>query len=430
MKMEIKKYLLLIIQTIICGMLIGLVIGVFQLCVFYLAKFSQFMYTNESILLVLVMVVIGIGLSFIHKLLMKYNPNIGSSSVAYIELGIRGKREIDWKKEIVLVFINSCISILVGFPLGSEGPSVVMGGKISKMTQDISKIEDNDSIAIGCGTGFGCAFLSPIAGICYILEESLHKFNPSLLFRSILMMFSAYFTSSLVNKHHPLTIINIEIPKVDEYYIFIILMVINAFIGVLFVKLIVFLKKKLEKLNNNSIVKNLSFILFGIIIILNVFLCQYMGSGLSIINNISNFNMIWLVLLILVLRFIITCLCGTGKFGGGLVIPIMTIGALIGELVFLICHNLFSLSSDIQNVIVLVSIVMLFGVVTKTPITSIALLYSVIGYSGNDHVHALIIIPIAILTIFGSVGISKLFKVDCIYEEFMKISEENVEKIS
>ena len=427
-KLKIKNYLLLLLQTIVCGIIIGLVVGLYQLAISLMVNISKFMYGNEMIVLVLVMVAIGIGLAFINDLLIKFAPGIDGSGIPNIELGIRGKKKIDWKKEIVLMFVNSCISTLAGFPLGSEGPSVVMGGKISKMTQDITKIEDNDSIAIACGTGFGCAFLSPLAGLCYIFEESLHKFNPSLLFRALLMMLSAYFTSSLINHHHILNVVNAEMPGIHEYYVFIILMIINAFVGIGFVKLIVWLKELFTVHKDNIIIKNRGFILFGLVIILNVFLLELMGSGSGLVENIAQYEIIWVVLLILLFRFVITCLSGAGKVTGGLVVPMMVLGALTGQLVFLACNQVFGLNSELQPIIVLVSMVMIFGVITKTPITSIALIYSTIGYCTGDYLHSLIIIPIAAVTIFGSFYISKLFKVDCLYELFMEVSLRDEER--
>ena len=428
MKNRVKNYLLLLLQTIICGAIIGAVVGLYQLAISLMVSISKFMYGNEMLVVVLVMVAIGIGLSFINDLLLKFAPGIDGSGIPNMELGIRGKKKIDWKKEIVFMFVNSCISTLAGFPLGSEGPSVVMGGKISKMTQDISKIEDNDSIAIACGTGFGCAFLSPAAGLCYIFEESLHKFNPSLLFRAILMMASAYFTSSLINHHQILSISDATMPNLNEYYVFFILMIVNAFVGMGFVKVIVWVKELFTIHKNNKIIKNRGFILFGLVILLNVFLLDFMGSGGSLIENIANYQIIWVVVLILLLRFIITCLCGSGKVTGGLVVPMMALGALTGQIVYLMCHQWFGLSSDVQPIIILVSTVMIFGVITKTPLTSIVLIYTTIASCTNDYLHSLIIIPIAAITIYGAHYISKLFKVDCLYELFMEVSIHDEER--
>lgn len=422
-KKKLLVYLMLLLQAVVCGIVIGLLVGLYQFVIGKLSSLSRFLYGNNSILLVCVIVVIVIGLSFVNEIILAYSPGIEGSGIPNIELGIRNKKRIDWKKEIVLIVINSCVSTLAGFPLGSEGPSVVIGGKVSKMVQDVSKIDNNDEqTAIACGTGFGCAFLSPLAGLCYIFEESLHKFNPNLLLRAAIMMFSAYFTCSLVNNHHILVIGSAEMPMINEYYVFVLLMIVNAFVGMAFVKLIVLLKKFFLIYKHNRFVKKRGFVMFGIVIILNLFLLKLMGSGVTLIEDILSYEVIYVVILILLFRFVITIFAGSSKVTGGLVIPTMTLGAVCGQLVYLVCHQLFGLSSFIQSMVILVSMCMMFGVVTKTPITSIVLLYSVVSYSSGDYFHSLIIIPIASITIFGAYYISKLFKVDCIYEQFMEIS--------
>lgn len=427
-KKQLIDYLFLLLQTIVCGVIIGVVVGVYQLAVSFFSTLSRNLYGNESFLLVFLMVAIGIGLAFINDLILKFAPGVDGSGIPNIELGIRGKRTIDWKKEIVLMFVNSCVSTLAGFPLGSEGPSVVISGKISEMTQDISHIENKDQTAIACGTGFGCAFLSPLAGICYIFEESLHKFNPSLLLRAILMMLTAFFTTGLINHHHLLSITNATMPNFNEYYVFLILVIVNALIGIIFVKSIVFVKRLFTIHKNKLFIKYRGYFLFAVVILLNIVCLPLMGSGGYLISNVGSYSLIYIVILILVFRFVITVLTGSGKVTGGLVVPIMTLGAVTGQLVYLLCSQCFGLTGDIQPIIVLVSMCMVFGVVTKTPITSIALIYSTIAYSTQDYLHALIIIPIAGICIFLATYISKLCKVDCMYELFMEISLEDEEK--
>ena len=427
-KEELIKYLFLLLQTIVCGVIIGLVVGVYQLAVSFFGSLSNNLYGNESILIVCVMVVIGMALAFINETILKIAPGVDGSGIPNIELGIRGKRTIDWKKEIIFMFVNSCVSTLAGFPLGSEGPSVVLSGKISKMTQEVSRIDNKDQTAIACGTGFGCAFLSPLAGIAYIFEESLHRFNPSLLLRATLMMLTAYFTTSLVNHHHLLTIVDATMPALNEYYVFFILVIVNTILGVLFTKCIVFVKRFFTLHKNRFLIKNRGYLLFALVIICNLVCLPLMGSGSKLISGISNYSLVYIVILILLFRFAITIITGSGRVTGGLVVPIMTLGAISGQLVFLLCQQWFGLSSTIQPIIILVSMCMVFGVVTKTPITSICLIFSTIGYCTNDYLHALIIIPIAGVTIYLAYYLSKLCKVDCMYELFMEITLEDDEK--
>ena len=190
-------------------------------------------------------------------------------------------------------------------------------------------------------------------------------------------------------------------------------MFINSLLGMAFAKSIEFVKRLFTKYKNNFFIKNRGYALFALVIILNITCLPLMGSGGVLINNIGTYNTIWIVILIFLFRFIITILCGSGKVTGGLVIPILTLGAISGQIVFLCCNAWFNLSTDLELIIVLVSMCMFFGVVTKTPLTSIALIYSAILNGTGDYLHGLIILPIAAITIFMAYFISKICKVDC-----------------
>ena len=426
---KLKKYLLLCLQSIILGCLIGAIVGLYQLGIQFISKQSSFMYETRTPLIVVLMVFIVIILAFGNDMIIRLAPGVDGSGIPNMELGIRHKKKIDWKKESVLMIVNSYISTFIGFPLGSEGPSVVIGGKLAKMSNDITNFDNDDTIAMACGTGFGCAFLSPLAGLCYIFEESLHKFNFQLIFRALLMIISAVFTTSLINHHHLLSVAQAVYPMFKDYYIFAILIIFNVALGISFVKLIIFLKRIFSKYKDKLLVKYRGFILFAVVFILNYILLEYMGSGSKLISGIVSKDSILLVLGILALRFVVTTFSGSGKATGGLVVPMMALGALTGQIACLVCNKLFGFDIQYFDVIILVSMCMLFGIITKTPITSIVLIFSAIGASTGDYLHALIIIPISAVSIFLAVYISKWLRVDCLYEQMMEVTLESEKKL-
>ena len=427
-KFNIKEYSKLCLHSLITGVLVGVVVGLYQLGIQGVSSASKWMFSNENWWVIMIAVAIAIAAAFLNELILKFVPSVDGSGIPAIELGIRGKKEIGWKKDIVAMSLNSFLSTFAGFPLGSEGPSVVIGGKISKMVHDITKTGDEDNIAIACGTGFGCAFLSPIAGLCYIFEESLHKFNIRVVFEALITMVSAYLTTTLINHHHLLEIETAAVFQLNELYTLLLLVIVNTAIGILFVKAIVFIKKLFTKLESVKLVKHRGFILYGIVILLNVFCLGLMGSGTGLIGNIHQYTSLLVIGGILLFRFIMTVVTGSGKVTGGLVVPMMTLGAVCGQFVASLCNTYFGLSVEINDMLILVSMCMIFGVITKTPITSVALVFSAIGASTGDYLHALINIPYVAIAIFLAVYISKWLKVDCLYEQFMEITLENEEK--
>ena len=124
--MKVKGFLLNLLESLIIGVLVGAVVGGFQLGMQYLIKFSNTTLQNHTWWVIILVIISGIILSLLNYRIIKVFPNLDGSGIPSIELGIRHQRQIDWKHEIVLMIVNSYASSLVGFPLGSEGPSVVI----------------------------------------------------------------------------------------------------------------------------------------------------------------------------------------------------------------------------------------------------------------------------------------------------------------
>ena len=422
--LKLKKYIIEYLRTIIIGIIIGLIVGCFQLCVSLISDFSLSLYTSSDPYIMVLLIVLLIIFSTLNFNILKYFPSIDGSGIPLLEQGIRKEEKIRWKLDIPLLILNSFVAIFCGFPLGSEGPSVVLGGKIAQGVDDISKKEDtSEDVAIASGAGFGCAFLSPLAGLVYGFEESLHGFKFSLLFKSIIVSFVSFFVAFLINKNHLLSLNNVSYLKDESISIILIIGFLCICFGLLFKKLIILLKDLFEKYQDINIVKWRGYILFIGVFILNLFLNSYMGSGLNIIKGLTSFNSILLVIGLIVFRICITSLCGAGKVTGGLVIPIMCIGGLIARLSILILNEVFYIPLESYEFIYLSGICIFFTCLTKAPLTAIVLFLSTLVYSSHSFnvfnassLMSVIVIVICFLVV-------NILNEDDLYDDFISIKK-------
>lgn len=408
---------------------IGLIVGAYQLGITFFKDSSNFLYNSRSIVIIILTILLGIVLAILNDLILRFNPHINGSAIPYIELAIRENKKIDYKKGIVTIVLNSFISTLAGFTLGSEGPSICLGGMSGSLFSDLFKRDKdiNEDLYIASGAGFACAFLSPLSGICYIYEEFIHKVNIKNLIKAIFVTFISVLITYLINKHHLLSISNLNILPLNVGYVYIFLFISNLIIGYLFIKLIILIRKFFNKFKNNKFIKYRSYFFFAIILVLNYLCLEYMGSGLNIMSNVSTYTSIILVILILVFRFIITIFSGNAKVTGGLVVPIMCLGSLSGQLICLIGSKYFNLDPSYFTFIILVSSCMLFGIITKVPLTASSLVISTIFSCTFNFIYVLKVLPIVlILFISSSLFARKILKLDCIYEEM--ILADNLEK--
>ncbi len=370
-------------SSFVGGIIIGTIIGLFLKALSLISEASKYFYTSENQIEKLVMILLCLSFSFVCYLLIKIRPSINSSGVPLIERDIQENRRTPYVLDIPFMIINTAITFFAALPLGSEGPCVTLGGKIMQLTDDMFKDDDNSSsIAIGSGVGFSCAFLSPLSGFIYIFEESLHKFKPSIIYRAIFTLLGAFLMIYLINPHRFFNIENIELLNDTQTLLILILFVLNILVAIIFTKLLTYLNDKFTHYKNNIFVKYRHFLYFLIILIIGFHYFNYIGSGQIIIDTIINNQVITSLICLLIFRIIMTSFYGSGSVSGGLVIPIMCIGAIVGQITNTIGAYYFNLSYNQYGFLILLSMCMLFSYINKCPLTSIALFASYL-YSNN-----------------------------------------------
>ena len=423
MKTLIFKLTKEFISLIITGALCGLIVSLYQLGIQNIVKVSTFLYTSKTpILIAILLILCGICM-VLNYLIEIYNPAIDGSGIPSLKIATRDNLKIKWYKDIPLQIINSFISTFCGFTLGSEGPSVVMASKSGYAVQEVMKIDKTDTDELCEGVGFGCAFLSPLAGIFYGIEEGVkNHITLSRIIRIIILMAIAFLVSYFLNSHHLLTITSFTPLVSKDFYIFVLLLIFNIIISLVFIKIMLVLRAFFKKQSKNKLIKNRSIFLFIITIILNFLIIDFMQSGGNLISNVESITSFYVLIALIIFRIIITAFSGSGSVTGGLVIPIMAIGAINGQIVSLISHEIFGFSSSYYELISLISALMLFGLIIRTPLTSTALLFSTIFFFTNDFIDSFSIVPVFLVFIIsGRFLMKKIFKQDSLYDGMIKI---------
>lgn len=414
----IISYLITLLFDALLGTIIGLVIGLYQMGIRYIESLSEYIYTSKSVPLLSMMFFILIILSIFNFMLIKACPNIEGSGMPNLILGIKKHKNIDWKKGIIATILNSYISTFASFPLGSEGTSIVIAGKIGKMSQDIFKVDYEDDLYLATGAGFGASYISPISGIFYVFEEGLKRFNLKLLPRALAMTIMSSLMCDLLNHHQLLELHSFSLPNYDQIYILILLMAINIPVCFIFFKTILFFKRTFLKYDYLKIIKYRSFVFFPLIFVINIFFFTYTGSGSRIVEKNFNSYPLYIILLILIFRILIISIFGTGKITGGLVIPIMSVGALSGELVSKLATSNFSMPSSNYPLIILISMCMVLSIINKCPLTGTALVFTTIFNYTHSLVEPFIVLPFVLVSFYISNLIFTSFEHHDLYDSF------------
>ena len=149
--------------------------------------------------------------------------------------------------------------------------------------------------------------------------------------------------------------------------------------------------------------------MFLILLILNYTVLSIMGAGGILMKNLASYSSLLILFSILFARFILTIISGCGKVTGGLIVPILTIGAINGKIISLICVTYLGL---------FMSAVMFFALIIHTPFTALALFYSAVSFLTNNYLDAFYVFPYLTIAIFISYFIFiYLLKCPSLYEE-------------
>jgi CIC family chloride channel protein len=243
-------------------------------------------------------------------------------------------RDLFWK------IVASALSIGSGFAIGNEGPSAAIGAMVASKLHSLLKLPQQlvkVALGIGASSGIAAIFVSPVTGITFAIESVaysfLHYFSLYIIFGSVL----AFALSSLFLE--PL-IFNYSAGKLLHYR-YIIGTILFIPVITLAILLYLSLRDRLLSFLNQKIVarypklRNWIFALIGGGVIGTIlYLSPYAGfSGhevVAILINDSNHFPLWMIGVIVLLRIFGTTISIYANGVGGVFVPLMSIGALIG----------------------------------------------------------------------------------------------------
>ena len=322
-------------------------------------------------------------IGYIVGLMVKHEPMISGSGIPQVEGVLLRKLDMTWWRVIIGKFIGGVISIGSGLSLGREGPSVQLGAAVgqgfSKVFKRI-KIEEKYLITSGASAGLAAAFNAPLAAVMFSLEEVHKNFSPLVLLSTLSASLSAVVVASSFFGLKP--VFNFEnlsaLPL--KFYLYIILLgIIIGILGVLFNK--VLLKTQDLYVKQSWLPKEMRIIVPLLIsVILGIFLPQVLGGGHELITSLVTGN---LPLTILVILFLVKFLFTMASYGsgapGGIFLPLLAIGALIGNVYGIALVHFLHINSMYINNFIILAMAGYFTAVVRAPITGTILITEMTG---------------------------------------------------
>ncbi|WP_027628037.1 H(+)/Cl(-) exchange transporter ClcA [Ruminiclostridium cellobioparum] len=405
----------LVFEGIAVGILAGLLVVLYRFALERAMVLLQGIYGTLSVRPQFIPVWLGVLLiiGVILGKLTKYEPMAGGSGIPQVEGVLLRKLKMNWWKVIVVKFFGGILAIGSGLSLGREGPSVQLGAAagqgLGKMLKRV-KLEEKYLITSGASAGLAAAFNAPLAGVMFALEEVHKNFSPLVLLSSLAAALSAdYISSGFFGLKPVFNLQSLSVLPLKSYLYIVVLGALIGVLGVLFNKSI--LKTQLLYSKLNIIPKELWVIIPLVIsVVLGFILPQVLGGGHDLIVGLltgGEFPLAFLFVLLLV-KFLFTMISYGSGAPGGIFLPLLSIGALIGGIYGLAMVNLFNMDSNYINSFIVLAMAGYFTAVVRAPITGIILITEMTG--SFNHLLSLAIVSVTAYIVADLLGSKPIYE--------------------
>ncbi|AEV95732.1 ClC family H(+)/Cl(-) exchange transporter [Pediococcus claussenii] len=376
---------LALVHAIIIGTLIGLVVSCFRLAIEKMLTIFTSLYQQASshLLILGLIIVLNVLIALIVSMWVKQTPAISGSGIPQVEGQLAGEYDSKWFPVLWKKTIGGILAIGSGLMLGREGPSIQLGAAIGQGWSDFRHFEGSDKrvlIASGSAAGLSAAFNAPIASTLFVLEEIYHNFSPlvwisaltsavmsnfiSLNFFGLKPVLAIRYAHALpLSMYWQLLVLGILLGLAGRFYQIVLLQLTKWYAA------ISFLPRWMDGL-----------VPLLVVIPLGLFSPHILGGGNSLVPQIAQQSHLLLpIISLLVIRFVFSMISYGSGLPGGIFLPILTLGAIIGALYVTVMAQLNLINPVYLPNFVIYAMAGYFACIGKAPFTAILLVTEMVG---------------------------------------------------
>ena len=397
------------------GVLAGSAVSLFRYMIGFVLEQVVHVYSflREQPQWILAWILFSIVMGLILGQIVKSDPDIKGSGIPQVELQLQGKMDMNWWSVFWKKFVGGAISIGSGLLLGREGPSIQLGASVGQgvaETLKANRVQKNVFISSGAGAGLAAAFNAPIAGLMFVLEEVHHTFSPLVAVTTLTAAIVANFISlNIFGTHASLNLGNDQLFPINYYGYVVLLGIILAIFGLAYHRLTLSLPKIYKKLFPKVAPYNYCLIAFMLIIPLGMWNPHVLGGGGELILALIKENhTVQFLAGLFVIRFVFSMISyGTG-LPGGIFLPILSLGALLGLAYAEFLIDFLGVDPSVRVSFVFFAMAGYFAAIGKAPLTALLLVTEMVGGLNQ-------LMPLGICTLVAYI-VADFLKIDPIYE--------------
>ena len=374
------------VLSAVTGVLTGGIIFLFRICAAFVIEKSDTLYSlvraRPAFLPLLLLGAAALGA--LAWLIIKLFPDCKGGDAQTTITVLRGFSPLKWLPNTVIIFISSLLTYFSGVPLGEEGTSVQLGAAVGKGTVKLfsskkrsARAWDRYIMTGGACGGFAAATSSPLTAILFAFDEAHRRFSPIIFMATATATLSSWGVMQLLCKLTGIEprLFVLETPEILPLrYLWapVVVGILCGLLAILFAKGYTVVDKFLEKTLSKvpKAVKIIS--AFVIIALFGFFSADLVGSGHNIIHHlIDGHAPVWYMLLLyLVIRSVVFLFVSSLEITGGLSVPAMAVGAMVGALSAKAMSAMGLLPSEYAPVLVIVGVCAFLGATNRAPLNA------------------------------------------------------------
>jgi len=338
----------------------------------------------------IILIVIG----YIIGIIVKKEPAVSGSGIPQVKGILLRLIKVEWIKIVIGKLIGGTLAIGAGLSLGREGPSIQLGAAAAQGFSRILKrlrLEEKFLITSGASAGLAAAFNAPLAGVIFVLEEIHKHFSPLILTAAMAASVSANFICQNLFGQTPIFNFSHIVSLPLNYYHYVV--ILGVILGVLGWVFNISLVKTQDVYNKQTWLPREFWPVVPILAagILGFILPDVLGGGHHMVMMAGEGKFAFTILLTLVVvKFLFTMLSYGSGAPGGIFLPLLSIGALIGCIYGNTLTNFLHVDPGFINNFIILGMAGYFTAIVKAPVTGIVLITEMVG--SFSHILALTIV--------------------------------------
>ena len=392
-----SNFFFIFLQGIMIGMITGLIVGTFRWIIDHTMKFLFFIYPlmrQKPIYLIPYVIATLLIVFILGQVIKPVLNNITGSGVPQVEAVMLNENKMNWWSILWRKYVGGLLAICPGLFLGREGPCIQMGAMVGQAFGENLFHADPDDLKRlqGCGiaAGLSAAFSAPLAGVFFLVEEITFNFTP----KEVLTALAAAMSSDLMTLFffgtQPCLYLPLEksLP-LTSYWFVTIMGVALGLLAHLYQYCLLSLKPVYSKLTKIPKIYH-SIIPLLLVIPIGLWNATLLGGSHDFISSLfepifmkniqtGTLSLMLLPLIWFIVRFIFSMISSGASVPGGIFMPILVLGALLGVIFAVIMIHFNIAPKRCYGIIIVTSMCAYFGAIEKAPFTALTLLTEMVG---------------------------------------------------